>query len=212
MPSQMHSENHAMTRKKQHKEQRNEQHKGSEDNAVSFIRMQDGTKEDYQMLDKLERAYLKNLPERLMATMALLEDTLGGYKVSRLQHSLQTATRAERDGADKQTIAAALLHDIGDLLAPMNHAEFAAAILRPYVREELSWVVEKHGIFQKYYYAHHLGGNRDEREKFKEHKWYKSCAKFCEKWDQESFDPKYNTMPLVHFEPIVREVFTKKIN
>ncbi len=179
--------------------------------AVEFVRMKDGSKDDYQFLDKLERSYLQTLPDRLMATMALLENSLGGYQVSRLHHSLQTATRAQNDGADKQLVAAALLHDIGDMLAPMNHAEFAAAVIRPYVREEISWVVEKHGIFQKYYYAHHLGGNRDERDKFKKHKWYSSCAEFCEKWDQASFDPKYKTLPLAHFEAVVKEIFSKPI-
>ena len=192
-------------------EQTTEQSSSLSQQTVAFSQMKDGTKEDYTFLDKLERSYLKTLPDRLMATMALLEDSLGGYQVSRLEHSLQTATRAENDGADKQMIAAALLHDIGDLLAPMNHAEFAAAILNPYVREELSWIVAKHGIFQKYYYAHHLGGDREEREKFKSHRWYRSCAAFCERWDQASFDPKYKTLPLVHFEPIVREVFSRPL-
>ena len=188
-----------------------EQNSSPSQQAVDFTQMKDGTKKDYLLLDKLERSYLKSLPDRLMATMALLEDSLGGYQVSRLEHSLQTATRAENDGADSQTIAAALLHDIGDLLAPMNHAEFAAAILQPYVREELSWVVAKHGIFQKYYYAHHLGGNREEREEFKTHRWYHTCAEFCERWDQASFDPKYKTMPLTHFEPVVREIFSRPL-
>ena len=192
------------------KEQEAEQHSTSP-KTVAFTQMKDGTKEDYAFLDKLERSYLKSLPDRLMATMSLLEDALGGYQVSRLEHSLQTATRAETDGADKQMIAAALLHDIGDLLAPMNHAEFAATVLQPYVREELSWVVAKHGIFQKYYYAHHLGGNREERDKFKTHRWYRSCAEFCERWDQASFDPNYKTLPLSHFEPVVREVFSRPL-
>ena len=188
-----------------------EQNSQPSQQTVAFTQMKDGTKEDYSFLDKLERSYLKSLPDRLMATMALLEDSLGGYQVSRLGHSLQTATRAQNDGADTQMIAAALLHDIGDLLAPMNHAEFAAAILQPYVREELSWIVAKHGIFQKYYYAHHLGGDREEREKFKTHRWYPSCAEFCERWDQASFDPKYKTLPLAHFEPMVREVFSRPL-
>jgi predicted HD phosphohydrolase len=134
---------------------------------------------------------------------------LQGYQVSRLQHSLQAATRAERDGADEEMIAAALLHDIGDDLAPCNHAAIAAEILRPYVRPEVAWIVEQHGVFQAYYYAHHTGGDRHARDSLRGHRWFNACAAFCEKWDQSSFDPDYQTLPLEHFGPLVRQVFLR---
>ena len=127
--------------------------------------------------------------------------------MSRLGHSLQVATRALTDGADDELILAALIHDIGDELAPYNHAEFAAAIIRPYVRAEVSWIVEQHGLFQNYYYVHHLGGNRHGRDRFKDHQWYGACAAFCERWDQASFDPDYPSRPLEAFEPLVRRIF-----
>ena len=120
---------------------------------------------------------------------------------------MQTATRAERDGADEEMIAGALLHDLGDDLAPHNHATFAAEIVRPYVRPEITWIVAQHGIFQMYYFAHHLGGNRDARDALRGHQWFARCAAFCENWDQASFDPDYETFPLEHFVPLLRDMF-----
>ena len=107
-------------------------------------------------------------------------------------------------------IVATLLHDIGDELAPMNHSEYAAAILKPYVSEKTHWIIEKHGEFQMYYYAHHLGGDRNKREKYKKHKYYKDTIDFCEKYDQNSFDPNYKSLPLEFFKPMVKRVFSRK--
>ena len=142
--------------------------------------------------------------------MSGLTQTLEGYQVSRLEHSLQSATKALRAGEDEEIIVAALLHDIGDELAPMNHSEYAAAILKPYVSEKTHWVVEKHGEFQAFYYAHHLGGNRNKRDKYKGHKYFDACVNFCEKYDQCSFDPNYESYPLEKFEPMVRRIFARK--
>ena len=141
--------------------------------------------------------------------MENLQDTLGGYQVTRLEHSLQTASRAEADGADIEFIVAALIHDIGDDLAPENHSQMAAAIIRPYVRAEVTWVLEHHGIFQMVYYADKLGLNKDERERYRGHQWFDSCETFCRDWDQMAFDPDYPTRPLRHFEPMLREIFTR---
>ena len=132
-----------------------------------------------------------------------------GYKISRLDHALQCATRAVRDDADADWVVAALLHDIGDGLAPRNHDEFAAAILRPFVREEVTWTVQHHGLFQVYYYGHFHGWDRNEREKFKDNAYYQSCVDFCERWDQSSFDPLYEAMPLEAFRGAVCEVFSR---
>jgi predicted HD phosphohydrolase len=99
---------------------------------------------------------------------------------------------------------------VGDELAPFNHAEIASAIIRPYVRPQVTWIVEQHGLFQSYYYAHHLGANRDGRERFRGHPWYQACKDFCANWDQNSFDPKYRWDALESFEPLVRKIFTRK--
>ena len=123
---------------------------------------------------------------------------------------MQSATRALHAGESEEMIVAALLHDIGDELAPMNHSEYAASILKPYVSEKTHWIVEKHGEFQAYYYAHHLGGNRNKRDKYKGHKYFDACVNFCEKYDQCSFDPNYESYPLEKFEPMVRNIFARK--
>ena len=176
---------------------------------VSFHRMEDGTREDYALLDRAEREYVRALPDRLLEALRKLDHSLQGYPVSRLGHSLQTATRALRDGADDELIVAALIHDVGDDLAPYNHSEIAAGIIRPYVRPEVVWIVEQHGLFQTYYYAHHYGRDRNAREKFRGHPWYQACMDFCADWDQCSFDPGYPSEPLSTFESRVREIFSR---
>jgi predicted HD phosphohydrolase len=176
---------------------------------VGFRRMEDGTREDYLLLEEAEREFVGRLPDRLLATLKGLDDSLAGYPVTRLEHSLQVATRAANDGADDELIVAALIHDIGDGLAPYNHAAIAAEILRPYVRAQVTWIVEQHGVFQSYYYAHHTGGSRNGRDKFCDHPWYQACKDFCANWDQCSFDPDYRWEPLERFEPLLREIFTR---
>ena len=177
---------------------------------VKFTEMKNGSKEDYLLLDKHEKKFAENTGERLLKFMSTLDDTLEGYKVTRLEHSLQTATRALNDKADDEMIVAALFHDIGDELAPLNHSEYAAAVLKPYVSEKTHWIIEKHGEFQMYYYAHHLGGNRNQRDKYKGHKYYKETVDFCENWDQKSFDPNFKSLPLKEFEPMVKKIFSRK--
>ena len=176
---------------------------------VKFKQMKEGSKEDYLLLNKLEKKFIEGTADRVLKTMQGLTSSLVGYQINRLEHSLQTATRALKEKASDEMIVAALLHDIGDELAPNSHAEFAAAILKPYVSEKTAWIVEKHGIFQMYYYAHHLGFNKNERDKYKGHKYYPATAEFCEKWDQISFDPNYKSLLLKEFEPYVKKIFSR---
>ncbi len=179
--------------------------------TVAFRQMKDGTREDYAFLAALEIEHARHTAERLLTALAGLEDSLSGYRVTRLGHSLQTASRAWRDGADADWVVAALLHDIGDLHAPYNHDAYAAAILKPFLREQCTWVVRVHGDFQLYYYGHLLdGGDRMKRERHRGHPCFDDCADFCERWDQASFDPDYDTLPLDFFAPLVREVFARK--
>ncbi len=177
---------------------------------VSFTQMKDGTKEDYEFLTEHEIAYTKGTADRLLKALVSLDESLSGYQITRLGHSLQSATRAERDGADTDWIVSALLHDIGDIFAPYNHDEYAAAILRPFVREQCTWVVEKHGDFQLVYYGHHVGADPHKRDAYAGHPYFEDCAEFCERWDQSSFDPDYDTLPIEHFADRVREVFDRK--
>ena len=177
---------------------------------VKFKQMKDGTKEEYLLLDKHEKKYIQSTADRLINFMSGLNNTLEGYQITRLEHSLQTATRALYDEADDEMIVAALLHDIGDELAPLNHSEYAAAVIKPYVSEKTHWIVEKHGEFQMYYYAHHLNGNRNQRDKYKGHKYYQDTVNFCENWDQKSFDPDFKSLKLKDFEPYVKKIFGRK--
>ncbi len=174
---------------------------------VSFTAMADGTAADYELLERYETRYAAGLADRLIDSLDALSGSMGGYQISRLEHSLQSATRARLDGASTDWVVAALLHDIGDELAPYNHSEFAASILQPYVAEEIHWVVLHHGVFQSYYYAHHLGGDRNVRDRYRGHRWAELCEEFCARWDQNSFDPDFPIHPLDSFVDDVREVF-----
>ncbi len=178
--------------------------------TVSFTRMDQGTAEDYAFLDRIENAHKDaHLVDSLLGLLKSLAGPALGYQVDRFEHSLQSASRALRDGAEEEMVVAALLHDIGDIHAPDNHSEFAAAVLRPYVSERTHWVVKHHGLFQGYYFFHHLGRDRDARERLRGHPHFEACADFCERWDQRAFDPAYDTLPLAAFEPLVRRVFAR---
>lgn len=177
---------------------------------VKFTAMKDGDAEDYAFLTEHEIDYAAGTADRLLKALVALDESLSGYQISRLGHSLQAATRAWRAGADEDWVVCALLHDIGDIYAPYNHDEYAAAILRPFVREQCAWVVEKHGDFQRLYYATHTGGDPNSREKYRDHPYFEDCAQFCELWDQNSFDPAYGAETVDFFRPMVRAVFARK--
>ena len=178
--------------------------------TAKFVQMKDGTKEDYLLLEKYEKKHIEGTADRLIKFMSGLSNTLEGYQITRLEHSLQSATRALNDKANDEMVVATLLHDIGDELAPLNHSEYAAALLKPYVSEKTHWIINKHGEFQMYYYAHHLGSNRNQRDKYKGHKYYKDTVDFCENWDQKSFDPNFKSLSLKEFEPMVKKIFSRK--
>ena len=181
------------------------------DEHVDFTAMKDGTREEYELLARLEKPYLALTSDRVIEELRRAGvATLEGYKITRLQHGLQSGTRALRDGADLDWVVGALLHDIGDGLAPQNHDKMSAEVIRPFVRWDVAWTIEHHGIFQMLYYGHHYGWDRNAREQFKHHPVFDTCAEFCERWDQSSFNPDYPMEPLDTFEPMVREVFGRK--
>jgi predicted HD phosphohydrolase len=179
---------------------------------ATFTRMQDGTADDYALIEAAEREYEQQLPDRVLdAVCALGEAGLSGYAVTRYEHSLQSASRALRDGRETEYVVAALVHDIGDGLAPHSHGSYAASVLRPFVSEQVAWIVEHHPVFQMYYYAPHMGGVRDARERYRDHPWFADTVEFCERYDENCFDPEYDSLPLSEFEPMVREVFTRPV-
>ena len=172
--------------------------------------MKHGSKEDYELLEKYEHNFERETADRLLKYLASQTTTLEGYQITRLEHSLQAATRAYKNNESEEMVVATLLHDIGDELAPMNHSQYAASIIRPYVSEKTYWIINHHGLFQTFYSAHHLGGDRNARDKFKDHKYYQATVDFCEKYDQSSFDPDYKSMTLKEFEPMVKRIFSRK--
>jgi len=174
---------------------------------TTFTAMRDATRDDYKIIGRQSLEFFQGLPKRILGHLELLSGDTGGYAVDRLTHSLQTATRAKRDGKDEEYIVCALLHDIGDTLASSNHADLAATILEPFVSEKNLWIVKHHGIFQGYYFFHHLGLDRDMRDRFRDHEYWRDCAEFCEKYDQNSFDPEYDTLPLEAFDAAMNKVF-----
>ena len=174
---------------------------------ASFTRMEDSTADDWRVIGAEFAAFSKKLPDRVLAHLKLLDGDYGGFPVDRLQHSLQTATRAWRDGRDEEYVVCALLHDIGDTLGSFNHFDIAAAILKPFVSEENLWMVQHHGIFQGYYFFHHIGLDRNLREQFRGHAHFARTEEFCALYDNPAFDPKAEALPLSEFEPLVRRVF-----
>lgn len=179
--------------------------------ATSFRAMESGTLEQWQVIGREAMDFGARLPDRVLTHLRLLDGDFGGFAVDRLVHSLQTATRAERAGRSDEYVLCALLHDIGDTLGPRNHADIAAAILKPFVSPELHWLVEHHGEFQGYYFFHYLGLDRDLRSRHAGHPQYDATVEFCAEYDQNSFDPAYPTLPLEHFEPLVSQLMTTPV-
>lgn len=178
---------------------------------VSYTAMEHGTQDDCDIVNVHFDKHMAKFADQVMDWLRQL-DGESPYQISRLEHCLQTATRAERDDADEETIVCALLHDIGDILAPANHSQAAAALLAPFVSEKNLWIVKHHGLFQGYYYFQFMGLDRDAREKYKQHPHYQACVDFCANWDQPSFDPNYESRPLEYFEAMVRALFARKKN
>ena len=174
--------------------------------TVRFTAMVDGTTEDYELLRPYEEQELAQVPDRILGLLRTMDEHTG-YQVTRLGHSLQAATRALRAGEDEEMVVCALVHDVGDVLAPANHSEVAAAMVRPYVSERSYWILKHHGVFQGVYWFQHIGADPNARDLWAGHPWYQACADFCADYDQNSFDPDYPTEPLEVFEPMVRRVF-----
>ena len=179
---------------------------------ASFRSMDEGTQEDWAIIGTHFVPFAGQLADRVLTHLKLLDGDYGGFPIDRLQHSLQTATRAHRGGESEDYVVAALLHDIGDTLGSYNHPDIAAAILKPFLSDKLHWMVEQHGIFQGYYFFHYIGLDRDMRDNFRGHEHYEDTARFCEIYDQTAFDAAYDTAPLEFFEPMVRRLLSRPVN
>ena len=178
--------------------------------TVGFTAMKDGSAEDYLIIKANDEKTAQELPDRLIDHLKEMEKDDGAYQINRLEHVLQCATRAARDGAGDDWVVAALLHDIGDVLAPFTHGAVAAEILKPFVNEEVEWVIRHHGTFQMFYNKSLSEADRTLRDKYRDYPYYQSAVDFCEKWDQCSFDPGYESEKLEFFLPIIKRVFSRQ--
>jgi predicted HD phosphohydrolase len=176
---------------------------------AGFKRMDESTAEEWAGIMAQHDGLIDALPDQLLNQLNLLDSEAGGFAVDRLAHSLQTAHRAELDGRDDAYLVCAVLHDIGDVLGPLNHADIAAAVLRPWVSDAYHWMVQQHAVFQGYYFWHHIGGDRNARDAFQDHEFYDLTEEFVRKYDMPAFDPDYPTPPLEHYEPLIRAFFTR---
>ena len=176
---------------------------------AQFRAMTEGTHDEWQLIGGELQRFADKLPSRLIAHLELLRGDYCGFPVDRLEHCLQTATRAHQAGRDEEYVACALLHDIGDTLGSYNHADLAAVIVQPFASEENHWMVAHHAIFQGYYFFQHIGLDRDMREKFRGHPNFEMTEEFCRVFDQVAFDPNFKSMPLEAFEPMLQKLFRR---
>jgi len=182
----------------------------TEERTVDWTSMEHGDQADYEMLGPRFHSHARDaLVGNLVTMLDMLKGPTLGYKIDRFDHSLQSATRAHRNGERIDLVVGALLHDAADAFAPENHSDAAAALLAPYVDQETHWVIKHHGVFQGYYYFHHLGGDRDARDRYLESPHYDACAHFCAAYDQNCFDPDYENMAVEDFVPMLEEVFSR---
>lgn len=177
--------------------------------TAAFHTMTEGTQEDWDIIMTHMKPFAQNGGARVLDHLRLLEGDCGGFAVDRLTHCLQTATRAYRDGKPEDYVVMALLHDIGDTLGAYNHADIAAAILRPFVSEELHWIVEHHAIFQGNNFFHFIGLDPDMRDQYAASPYFEATVEFIEKYDCPAFDPDYDTLPLEFFEPMIMRLFER---
>lgn len=179
---------------------------------AEFTAFTNATQDDWMKIAAASEVFKGAHVDRVLTHLRLLEGDCGGFPVTRLEHSLQTATRAHKAGMDEEYVVCALIHDIGDTLGVYNHPDIAAAVLKPFVSENNLWMVEMHGIFQGYYFFHHLGLDRHMRDRFRGHPAFEHTAQFCHLYDQPAFDKAYESMPLEAFEPMLRRVMATPKN
>jgi len=179
---------------------------------TTFKKMSDSTAQDWQLIMREQMQFLNGLPDRILTHLSLLDEDYGGFPVDRLQHSLQTAELAAEAGEDEQYIVCALLHDLGDALGSLNHADVAAAILQPFVSEENHWMVKHHAVIQGYNFFHHIGLDRNLRDQLSDHPFYERTRQFVDNYDDRAFDASKPPLSVTLFEPMVKSVFSQPLN
>lgn len=182
-------------------------HLDGKETTMTFPSMDKGTEADWQHISKEHRPVVADMPKRIYSMLQQLQTLTVGFAVDQLEHSVQAATRAERDGADEEMILLSLCHDIGKVISVPNHAAIAAEILQPYVSERAYSILRTHQDFQGKYYYHYLGMPNDLRKNYLHEPWYQDACRFSDKYDQSAFDPNYDSLPLEHFRPLIDKFF-----
>ena len=173
---------------------------------ATFTRMDESTAEEWAEIGRQTFENQPRVAESILAMLRSLESITDGFATDQLTHCLQTATNAEKAGADNEVVFASLCHDIGKVISTFNHPAIAAEIIKPYVRDEVYRMILVHQDFQgKHYYAH-FNKDPDARSQYADEPWFELAARFADEWDQTAFDPDAETYPLEHFEPLVREM------
>ncbi len=175
---------------------------------ATFKTFEESTPEQWAKIMPQLATTQSKVADRVISLLRELEHDHGGFPVNRLEHSLQTATRAERDGHDNEYVLCALVHDIGDTLSPYNHPAIAAAIMKPFVSEANQFLLEQHGVFQGYYFWDYIGMDSQAREKYRDSPYFDYTKEFCAKYDQTAFDDEYDSNPLEHYIPLIHEFLT----
>lgn len=174
---------------------------------ASFTSMDVSTREEWLRIGMETGRNQSRVADNVLNLLRSLEAIEDGFVTNQLVHSLQTATLAERAGATEEVIVASLCHDIGKAISVPNHPAIGASILKPYVSDDVHFMIIAHQDFQGRHYYHHFGGDRDARNKYEGHPAFALAEQFADEWDQKAFDPNGETFPLDHFEPMVRRVF-----
>ncbi len=172
----------------------------------SFRRMDESTAEQWAVIGATTGANQGRVADRMIMLLESLAEISDGFITDQLTHSLQTATMAERADADEEMIFGALMHDIGKAVSVPNHGPISAEMIKPYVRDDVYRSIMHHQDFQGRHYYQHFGAPRNLRDRFSDESWFALCEEFTDDWDQQAFDPDYGTLPLEHFEPLVRKL------
>jgi predicted HD phosphohydrolase len=180
---------------------------------VEPIALDDFGPADWTLLRRQREPYYaaEQARQALRLLTCSADDASFGYRINNYRHCLQTATLAQRAGEDEETVAVALLHDIGFVTCPDSHGEFAAALLADYVSEKNHWMLRHHAIFQQV----HMAGVHDPevdpgaRDRWRGHPYFQWTADFVERYDQRAMCAAYDTLPVEAFKPLVQRLFAR---
>ena len=158
-------------------------------NPDSFRRMDESTAEQWAVIGERTTANQGRVADRFLVLLESLASISDGFITDQLTHCLQTATMAERAGADDEMIFGALCHDIGKAVSVPNHGAISAVMIKPYVRDDVLFAMRLDQDFQGKHYDNHFGAPSELRELFRDQPWFGVCGEFTEDWDLQALVP-----------------------